>query len=238
MSEIPDIRTGITILQSVRHEFDPQRRIAFLNRLADVINHKEKSELLNVDYDKEHPFNPDPVVKLERDFKTAKERMSSTTKPGFAKREIDRLTNIEKEIRFHFSGQEKVFESEIYCALDDYVVFLQEYTSTKQIQKLRCSLSDNQLKEIHSLLVKNKMLEDPELDLWFYWFNRKHLEKAKRLKWKKSPQLLSNVIQRICKTLQKGAVVSTFGIKVPNSRPERHTLHKDLYASLDRIVQN
>jgi hypothetical protein len=228
----------IITLESVRHEFDPQRKKAIIARLTDVLKNKEKSALLNVDYDIEHPFNPDPIVKFERDLKTAKEQMPSTTKGGFAKREIDRLTKILKEIRFSFSDEGcKVFESDVYIALDEYIIFLQDLTSSAAIPKLKCDLSDSQLKDINTILVKNKMLEDSGLDLWLYWFNRKHLEKAKRLKWNKDPQLLSNTMQKICATLKKGAVMSAFGIKAPNARPERHDLYNDFYTCLDKIIQ-
>ncbi len=111
-------------------------------------------------------------------------------------------------------------------------------TDIKLKQKLESPLSDEKLVEVCRLLIELELLGETDVDLWLSWFNRKHIKSNSTIKWEGSKQILSNVIQHICGSSQKDAIMAVFGIKkVPNPQKRKYMENTTLYDRIESILQ-
>ena len=76
------------------------------------------------------------------------------------------------------------------------------------------------------------MLDNPNSDVWLFWFNRKYIKVPEPLKWKGSPSMLSNIIQHMCGESISNTIKTAFCtkeyIKPTKSKYERSKMHKEI----------
>jgi len=100
------------------------------------------------------------------------------------------------------------------------------------LPKFNTSLSDDCLIKIMQYLFHKKMLDNPNLDLWFFWFNRKYIKVPEPLKWRGTPSMLSNIIQHICGESISNTIKTAFCmneyVKPTKSKYERSKMHKEI----------
>lgn len=64
--------------------------------------------------------------------------------------------------------------------------------------KFNSPLSDDCLIKIMQFLFQKKKLNNPNVDTWLYWFNRKFINIPEPINWIGSNTMLSNIIQHLC----------------------------------------
>jgi hypothetical protein len=100
------------------------------------------------------------------------------------------------------------------------------------LPKFNTSLSDDCLIKIMQYLFHKKMLDNPNLDLWFFWFNRKYIKVPEPLKWRGTPSMLSNIIQHICGESISNTIKTAFCmneyVKPTKSKYEHSRMHKEI----------
>jgi len=111
--------------------------------------------------------------------------------------------------------------------------FLEENSLQNNIlPKFNSTLTDDCLIKIMQYLSHKKKLDDPNLDVWLFWFNRKDIKVPMPLKWKGTPSMLSNVIQHLCGESISNTIKTAFGmkeyIKPTKNKYERSKMHKEI----------
>ena len=100
------------------------------------------------------------------------------------------------------------------------------------LPKFNSQLSDDCLIKIMQYLFHKKKLDNPNSDIWLFWFNRKYLKVPEPLKWRGTPTMLSNIIQHICgesiATTIKTAFCTTEFIKPTRKIYESSKTHKEI----------
>lgn len=81
------------------------------------------------------------------------------------------------------------------------------------LPKFNSTLSDDCLIKIMQYLYHKKKLDNPNSDVWLFWFNRKYIKVPEPLKWKGTPSMLSNVIQHICGESISNTIKTAFCMK-------------------------
>lgn len=100
------------------------------------------------------------------------------------------------------------------------------------LPKFNSTLSDDCLIRIMQYLFHKKMLDNPNSDVWLFWFNRKYIKVPEPLKWSGTPTMLSNIIQHICSEsiaiTIKTAFCTTEYIKPTRKIYESSKTHKEI----------
>ena len=100
------------------------------------------------------------------------------------------------------------------------------------LPKFNSTLTDDCLVKIMQYLFHKKMLDNPNSDVWLFWFNRKYIKVPEPLKWKGSPSMLSNIIQHMCGESISNTIKTAFCtkeyIKPTKSKYERSKMHKEI----------
>lgn len=116
-----------------------------------------------------------------------------------------------------------------------------EWTENKSLEqditpKFNSHLSDDCLIKIMHYLNNKKKLENPNSDLWLFWFNRKCIKVPESLIWKGTPSMLSNVIQHLCGESISNTIKTAFGTKeyVKPTRKEYET--GKTYKEIEQII--
>jgi len=100
------------------------------------------------------------------------------------------------------------------------------------LPKFNSTLSDDCLIKIMQYLFHKKILDNPNSDVWLFWFNRKYIKVPEPLKWRGTPTMLSNIIQHICgesiAITIKTAFCTTEYIKPTRKIYESSKTHKEI----------
>jgi hypothetical protein len=100
------------------------------------------------------------------------------------------------------------------------------------LPKFNSNLSDDCLIRIMQYLFHKKKLDNPNSDIWLFWFNRKYIKVPEPLKWKGTATMLSNIIQHICgesiAVTIKTAFCTTEYIKPTRKIYESSKTHKEI----------
>ena len=104
------------------------------------------------------------------------------------------------------------------------------------LPKFTSTLSDDCLiKIMHYLANKNNLIK-PNVDTWFFWFNRKYIILPQFLKWIGSPTMLSNIIQQICVESNSTTLKTAFNTKV-YVKPTKTKYEKcRMYKEIEQII--
>ena len=104
--------------------------------------------------------------------------------------------------------------------------------------KLESPLSEEKLVEIFRVLINNNLIKETDINLWLYWFNRKSITQVSTIKWIGRNQGISDIMQQICGSCQKDAIMAAFGIKkIPNPQRKKYTENTKLFDEIKLIMQ-
>jgi len=112
----------------------------------------------------------------------------------------------------------------------------------KILPKFNSPLSDDCLIKIMHHLSNKKKLNNPNVDSWLYWFNRKYINIPEPMNWKGSNTMLSNIIQHLCgecciSTIKKAFNTSEF-VKPTRKEYELSRLYKEIEQIITITMQN
>jgi len=100
------------------------------------------------------------------------------------------------------------------------------------LPKFNTPLSDDCLVKIMQCLFHKKMLDNPNSDVWLFWFNRKYIKVPEPLSWKGTPSMLSNIIQHLCGESISSTIKTAFCmkeyVKPTKHKYERSRMHKEI----------
>jgi len=119
---------------------------------------------------------------------------------------------------------------------------LPSYLDNNILPKFNSPLSDDCLIKIMHHLANKKKLNNPNVDTWLYWFNRKYVNIPKPMSWKGSNTMLSNIIQHLCgecciSTIKKAFDTSVF-VKPTRKEYELSRLYKEIEQIITITMQN
>jgi len=114
----------------------------------------------------------------------------------------------------------------------DYYLTKENNFQNNILPKFNSTLSDDCLIKIMQYLSHKKMLDNPNSDVWFFWFNRKYIKVPEPLKWRGTPSMLSNLIQHICGESISNTIKTAFCmneyVKPTKRKYERSKMHKEI----------
>ena len=119
---------------------------------------------------------------------------------------------------------------------------LPSYLDNNILPKFNSPLSDDCLIKIMHHLANKKKLNNPNVDTWLYWFNRKYVNIPKPMSWKGSNTMLSNIIQHLCgecciSTIKKAFDTTEF-VKPTRKEYELSRLYKEIEQIITITMQN
>ncbi len=117
----------------------------------------------------------------------------------------------------------------------DNIVYRQTERNNLQsnvLPKFNSALSDDCMIKIMQYLFHKKILDNPNSDVWLFWFNRKYIKVPEPLKWRGTPSMLSNIIQHICGESISNTIKTAFCmneyVKPTKNKYERSRMHKEI----------
>jgi len=104
------------------------------------------------------------------------------------------------------------------------------------LPKFNSALSDDCLIKIMQYLSHKKMLDNPNSDVWLFWFNRKYIKVPEPLKWKGTPSMLSNLIQHICGESISNTIKTAFCMNEYVKPTKRKYERSKMYKEIEQII--
>lgn len=139
--------------------------------------------------------------------------------------EIDLLA-LAEEFRFNlFIFKKKKLPLALPTKLDDNI-----------LPKLNSPLSDDCLIKIMQFLFQKKKLNNPNVDTWLYWFNRKYINIPEPMSWTGSNTLLSNIIQQLCGNCISNTIKTAFGTEDFVKPTWKIYQSSNMYKEIERII--
>jgi hypothetical protein len=85
-------------------------------------------------------------------------------------------------------------------------------------------------------LFQKKKLNNPNVDTWLYWFNRKYINIPEPMSWTGSNTLLSNIIQQLCGNCISNTIKTAFGTEVFVKPTWKIYQSSNMYKEIERII--
>lgn len=104
------------------------------------------------------------------------------------------------------------------------------------LPKFNSPLSDDCLIKIMQFLFQKKKLNNPNVDTWLYWFNRKYINIPEPMSWTGSNTLLSNIIQQLCGNCISYTIKTAFGTEVFVKPTWKIYQSSNMYKEIERII--
>jgi hypothetical protein len=104
------------------------------------------------------------------------------------------------------------------------------------LPKFNSPLSDDCLIKIMQFLFQKKKLNNPNVDTWLYWFNRKYINIPEPMSWTGSNTLLSNIIQQLCGNCISNTIKTAFGTEVFVKPTWKIYQSSNMYKEIERII--
>jgi hypothetical protein len=104
------------------------------------------------------------------------------------------------------------------------------------LPKFNSPLSDDCLIKIMQFLFQKKKINNPNVDTWLYWFNRKYINIPEPMSWTGSNTLLSNIIQQLCGNCISYTIKTAFGTEVFVKPTWKIYQSSNMYKEIERII--